>query len=42
MSQEAIIGMIICLSITVGGFLTFLVIALRADKDEDPETGGTA
>lgn len=34
MSQEAIIGMIICLAITFGGFLTFLVIALRADKEQ--------
>jgi hypothetical protein len=32
MSSEAIIGMIICLSITLGGFLTFLWIALNADK----------
>lgn len=42
MSTEAIIGMTICLSVTFGGFLVFLVIALRADKDEDPETGETA
>lgn len=33
MSQEAIIGMIICLTITVGGFLVFLKIALSADKN---------
>ncbi|WP_339694120.1 MetS family NSS transporter small subunit [uncultured Roseivirga sp.] len=32
MSQEAIIGMIICLSITFGGFVTFLTIALKSDK----------
>lgn len=32
MSQEAIIGMIICLLITVGGFLYFLWIALKSDK----------
>lgn len=42
MSTEAIIGMAICLSVTFGGFLVFLVIALRADKDEDPETGESA
>jgi len=34
MTQEAIIGMIICLTITVGGFLVFLKIALSADKKE--------
>lgn len=34
MTQEAIIGMIICLAITVGGFLVFLWIALNADKKE--------
>tara|TARA_R110001592_G_scaffold244987_2_gene506322 strand:- start:657 stop:782 length:126 start_codon:yes stop_codon:yes gene_type:complete len=32
MSQAAIIGMVICLSITFGGFLTFLIIALKTDK----------
>ncbi|WP_157716100.1 MetS family NSS transporter small subunit [Roseivirga echinicomitans] len=32
MSQAAIIGMVICLTITFGGFLTFLVIALKSDK----------
>ncbi len=32
MSQEAIIGMIICLTITVGGFLFFLRMAIKADK----------
>jgi hypothetical protein len=41
MSTEAIIGMTICLTVTFGGFLTFLVIALKADKHEDPETGET-
>lgn len=38
MSSEAIIGMVICLSITVGGFLFFLVKAIRlgkSDKSED-------
>lgn len=34
MSQGAIIGMIICLTITFGGFLTFLVIALKSDKKD--------
>lgn len=34
MSSEAIIGMIICLSITLGGFLVFLKIALSADKKD--------
>ncbi len=32
MSQAAVIGMIICLTITFGGFLTFLMIALKSDK----------
>jgi hypothetical protein len=32
MSQAAVIGMIICLTITFGGFLTFLIIALKSDK----------
>ena len=35
MTQEAIIGMIICLTITVGGFLAFLRIALKADKKDN-------
>ena len=36
MSTEAIIGMIICLSITLGGFLVFLVKAIRSgDPKED-------
>lgn len=38
MSGEAIIGMIICLTITVGGFLAFLWIALNADKKEKKDT----
>ncbi|NVJ48590.1 MAG: MetS family NSS transporter small subunit [Cytophagia bacterium] len=38
MSGEAIIGMIICLTITVGGFLVFLKIALNADKKEKKDT----
>ncbi|WP_188460975.1 MetS family NSS transporter small subunit [Marivirga lumbricoides] len=36
MSTEAIIGMMICLLITVGGFLVFLVKAIKSgepDKD---------
>lgn len=32
MSQAAVIGMVICLTITFGGFLTFLIIALKSDK----------
>ena len=39
MSTEAIIGMMICLLITVGGFLVFLVKAIRSgepDKNENP------
>ena len=32
MSTEAIIGMVICLAITFGGFLGFLIKALRMDK----------
>lgn len=35
MSTEAIIGMIICLLITVGGFLFFLVKAIRSDSPEE-------
>lgn len=34
MSQAAVIGMIICLTITFGGFLTFLMIALKSDKNK--------
>jgi hypothetical protein len=34
MSHAAVIGMIICLAITFGGFLTFLMIALKSDKDK--------
>jgi hypothetical protein len=34
MSSEAIIGMVICLSITVGGFLFFLLKAIRSDKPD--------
>lgn len=41
MSSEAIIGMIICLSITLGGFLVFLKIALSADKKEKKHTQPT-
>lgn len=39
MSTGAIIGMIICLLITVGGFLFFLVKAMRSGepgKSENP------
>ena len=32
MSTEAIVGMVICLSITVGGFLIFLLKALTMDN----------
>jgi len=35
MSTEAIIGMVICLTITVGGFLGFVLKALSMDKKED-------
>lgn len=34
MSLEAIIGMLICLTITLGGFLYFLLKALRSEKKE--------
>lgn len=34
MSQEAIIGMVICLSITLGGFLFFMYKAIRSDNDK--------
>ncbi|WMN05903.1 MetS family NSS transporter small subunit [Marivirga arenosa] len=35
MSTEAIIGMIVCLTITVGGFLVFLFKALTMDKKKE-------
>jgi len=35
MSTEAIIGMVVCLTITVGGFLVFLFKALSMDKKKD-------
>ncbi|MFQ3215201.1 MAG: hypothetical protein ACJAT1_000714 [Marivirga sp.] len=35
MSTEAIIGMVICLSITVGGFLFFLVKAIKSDRPKE-------
>jgi hypothetical protein len=35
MSTEAIIGMVVCLTITVGGFLVFLFKALSMDKDKE-------
>lgn len=35
MSTEAIIGMVICLSITVGGFLMFLFKALTIDNKKE-------
>ncbi len=38
MSTEAIIGMTICLSITVGGFLFFLVKAMRSDGPDKSDS----
>ncbi len=38
MSTEAIIGMTICLSITVGGFLFFLVKAMRSDGPKNTDS----
>ena len=35
MSSEAIIGMIICLLITFGGFIGFVIKALSMDKKHD-------
>jgi len=37
MSTEAIIGMVICLLITVGGFLGFVIKAMTMDNKSDKE-----
>jgi uncharacterized protein YpmB len=42
MSQEAIIGMIVCLLITAGGFLYFLWVALKSDKKSKAEAAEAA
>ncbi len=34
MSNEAILGMIFCLLLTVGGFLFFLIKAIRSGKPD--------
>lgn len=35
MSSEAIIGMVICLSITLGGFLFFVYKAISSDNKKE-------
>lgn len=38
MSNEAIVGMVVCLLITVGGFLFFMVKAMRSGKPDKSDT----
>ncbi len=38
MSNEAIAGMIVCLLITVGGFLFFMVKAMRSGKPDKSDS----
>ncbi|ADR22803.1 hypothetical protein MATR_33510 [Marivirga tractuosa] len=37
MSTEAIIGMVVCLTITLGGFIVLVLKALSMDKKKEEE-----